>query len=222
MNIVTLVRKDLRLQRGFLLPLVAIQLGSIVLLRLQMQGERPGLLFPLANGVAFVADFLICYRTIVSEEKNRALIFLQTLPISRIEIVTAKFAVNLLLVTGNLVVLLGIFLGLSAAGFFAGEFLPGAGAMLAALMLHWLINAFLIAVALVFDSERALWVPFPALFLGVSAVLNARTILARLGLESVAAAVRQHGELLLLLLVFLHAMLFLSTLGVVGRKKLFG
>jgi len=222
MNIVALVWKDLRLQRGFLLPLAALETASIALLQLQMQGKPPGLLFPLVNGVALIADFLICYRTIVSEEKNRALIFLQTLPISRREIVTAKFASNLALVTGNLVMLLCLYFGAKAAGLFAGEFLPGPVAMVGALLGHWLINAFLITVALVFDSERALWVPFPCLFLAISALLNARAILAWLGLASVAAAVRQHGEVLLLLFVCLHAMLFLSTLSLVDRKKLFG
>jgi len=221
MNILRLVWKDLRLQRGFLPLLAGIQAGCIVLLWLQLQEQTPRLLFPLANGVALIADFLICYRTITSEEKNRALIFLQTLPISRMEIVAGKFAANLLLVTGNFAVMLGFLLGSRACGLFAGRFLPDPGTVSAVLLVHWLINAFFVTIALVFDSERAVWVPFPALFLAISAVLNARAILARLGFKADVVFPLQKGELIFLGLIPLYAVLFLTTLTVVGRKKLF-
>jgi ABC-type transport system involved in multi-copper enzyme maturation permease subunit len=222
MNIVRLVTKDLRLQRGFLAPLAGLQATCIFLLWLQLRGETRGLLFPLANGVALIADFLVCYRTITAEEKNRALIFLQTLPISRWEIVAAKFGVNLLLVTGNFAVLLGLLLGSRVWSLFAGELLPGPITVATVLLVHWLINAFFVAIALIFDSERAVWVPFPALFLAISAVLNARSIVSRLGLEAAATSALRRGELIPFALLFLHSIVFLTTLRVVGRKKTFG
>src|ERR1022692_4110213 len=87
MNIVHLIAKDLRLQRHFVLPLVLIELAGYLAYALQMPSHIPGVAFGLLHGVAFLGDFLICYRTMIAEEKNRALMFVKTLPVSTAEIV---------------------------------------------------------------------------------------------------------------------------------------
>src|ERR1035441_1561710 len=73
-----------------------------------MPQHIPGVAFGLLHGVAFLGDFLICYRTMIAEEKNRALMFVKTLPVSTAEIVIAKFAANLLLVGLNTGVMLAL------------------------------------------------------------------------------------------------------------------
>ena len=183
MNILRLVAKDFRLQRGFLAPLAAIELGGLWVFLLQIpSAEIPGVAFGLLHGVMLVGDFLICYRTMVAEEKNRALLLIKALPVSTREIVLSKFAANFLGVSLNTGVLLAVWQCAHAAGWVA--FRPALTWQLAfaALTWHCLNNAFFLSIALVFDSERAVWVPFPALFGVMSLLLNFRRVKAALGL----------------------------------------
>jgi ABC-type transport system involved in multi-copper enzyme maturation permease subunit len=221
MNIVRLIAKDLRLQRNFILPLMLLEIAGYFGYMIQMPSHIPGVAFGLLHGVALIGDFLICYRTMIAEEKNRALMFLKTLPISTAEIVIAKFGVNLLLVglnTGALLALWGI-------GHQLGWMLVRPELTLylvvSGLTLHWLNNAFFVTISLVFSSERAVWIPFPAIFLLMSVILNFRRIEAALNLQPAVDLLRSHDVLLLpliwLLIVGFAAMCSL----VLGHKRVF-
>ena len=159
MNIVHLIAKDLRLQRHFVLPLVLIELAGYLAYALQMPSHIPGVAFGLLHGVAFLGDFLICYRTMIAEEKNRALMFVKTLPVSTAEIVIAKFGANLTLVGLNT----GVMLALWGTGRGLGwiQVRPELTIYLAVagLTVHLLNNAFFVAISLAFNSESAVWVP---------------------------------------------------------------
>lgn len=78
MNIVLLVARDLRLQRNFFLPLVGLEVAGYLAYALQIPSHIPGVAYGLLHGVALVGDFLICYCTMIAEEKNRALMFIKT------------------------------------------------------------------------------------------------------------------------------------------------
>jgi hypothetical protein len=186
--------KDLRLQRTFLLPLVLLEVGGALAYLLQMPSEMPGVAFGLLHGMALIGDFLICFRTMVAEEKNRALLFVKSLPVSTTEIITAKFGVNVLLVSLNATVLLGLWGGARALGWLHAK--PALTTMLviSGITWHCLNNAFFVGLAWVFDSERAIWVPFPALFVVMTIIVNFRKVEVALHLEPLVAALA-HGQL---------------------------
>jgi ABC-type transport system involved in multi-copper enzyme maturation permease subunit len=200
MNIVHLIAKDVRLQRNFVLPLMLLELAGYSAYALQIPSHIPGVAFGLLHGVAFIGDFLICYRTMIAEEKNRALMFIKTLPVSTAEIVIAKFGANLLLVGLNT----GVMLALWGAGHGLGwiQVRPNLTIYLAVagLTVHWLNNAFFVTISLVFSSEGAVWVPFPFLFGLMSVILNFRRIKVALNLQGVVDLAQRHDLLALSLL----------------------
>jgi len=200
MNIIRLIAKDLRLQRNFFLPLLALEAAGYVGYLLQIPSYIPGVAFGLLHGVALVGDFLICYRTMITDEKNRTLMFIKTLPVSTWEIVAAKFAVNLFLVGLNTSLLLGLWGSARSFGWIAITPSMTFYLMIAGLTYHWLNSAFFVTISLAFSSERAVWVPFPAIFVLMSVILNFSRIKVALGLEPFVSLL-QH-----------HEMLFLATL----------
>jgi ABC-type transport system involved in multi-copper enzyme maturation permease subunit len=221
MNIVHLIAKDLRLQRHFVLPLVLIELAGYLAYALQMPSHIPGVAFGLLHGVAFLGDFLICYRTMIAEEKNRALMFVKTLPVSTAEIVIAKFGANLLLVGLNT----GVMLALWGTGRGLGwiQVRPELTIYLAVagLTVHLLNNAFFVAISLAFNSESAIWAPFPLLFVLMSVMLNFRRIKAALNLQDAVDLAQRHELLSLALLWVIVAGLAGTCSWVLGHKRVF-
>ena len=197
MNIVRLIAKDLRLQSYFFLPLVALEVAGYLGYALQMPSHIPGVAFALLHGVALIGDFLICYRTMIAEEKNRALMFIKTLPVSTAEIVVAKFGVNLLLVGLNTSVLLALWGGGRALGWIDLSPRVTIYLVLAALTYHCLNNAFFVTLSLVFSSERAVWVPFPDIFVLMSVIINFKRIETALNLSPFVALLQRNNILCL-------------------------
>ena len=221
MNIVRLVAKDLWLQRNFLLPLVLLETAGYLAYALQIPSQIPGVAYGLLHGVALVGDFLICYRTMIAEEKNRALMFIKTLPVSTVEIVIAKFGVNLLLVGLNTGVLLALWgWGRALGGI---EVAPQMTTYLvvAGLTYHWLNNAFFVTISLAFSSEHAVWVPFPAIFVLMSVILNFTRIKVALHLEPLVALLQRHELMLLALLWLIIIGAAITCSWALGHKRIF-
>ena len=172
MNTWLLLRKDLRLHWRMLLPLIALEIASYIAYAVQMPSAIPGVAFGLLHGVALIGDFLICHRTLISEEKNRAFRYIKALPVSTREIVLAKFAVNFFFVSINTLALLAAWAVARGAGWIHAAPALSVTLFLMALTLHCLNNAFFLATGLIFDSTHAVWIPFPALFLLMSLILN--------------------------------------------------
>jgi ABC-2 family transporter protein len=220
-NILRLMAKDLRLQRYFFLPLMALEVAGYLAYALQMPSHVPGVAFGLLHGVALVGDFLICFRTMIAEEKNRALMFIKTLPVSTEEIVLAKFGVNLLLVCLNTGILLALW------GFGRGlgwiDLSPRLTIYLlaAGLTYHCLNNAFFVTLSLLFTSERAVWVPFPAIFVLMSVMINFNRIEAALNLQAFVAMLRHNNLLLLALLWIIFAGFVLTCCQTLRYKRVF-
>jgi ABC-type transport system involved in multi-copper enzyme maturation permease subunit len=221
MNTLRLIAKDLRLQRHFILPLILLELGGYFAYAIQMPSHVPGVAFGLLHGVAFIGDFLICYRTMIAEEKNRALMFIKTLPVSTAEIVMAKFAANLLLVSLNTGAMLTLWGVAHRAGWIAVRPELTAYLVIAGLTAHWFNNAFFVAISLGFSSEGAVWVPFPFLFVLMSVMINFRRIKAALNLQGVVDLVQRHDLLSLVLLWAVIAAMATACNWLLGRKRVF-
>jgi hypothetical protein len=221
MNIIRLIAKDLRLQRNFFLPLVLLEAAGYLAYALQIPSHIPGVAFGLLHGVAFIGDFLICYRTMIAEEKNRALMFIKTLPVSTAEIVIAKFGVNLLLVGLNTGFLLALWGGGRAFGWI--EVAPGLTTYLVLIGLtqHALNNAFFITISLLFSSERAVWVPFPAIFVAMSVIVNFNRIKVALNLEPFVDLLQRHDVLFLALLWAIIAGFVVTCSWTLSHKRVF-
>jgi ABC-type transport system involved in multi-copper enzyme maturation permease subunit len=221
MNVARLIAKDIRLQRSFVFPLILLEIAGYLAYALQMPSHIPGVAFGLLHGMAFIGDFLICYRTMVAEEKNRALMFIKTLPVSTAEIVIAKFATNLILVSLNT----GAMLALWGVGHLFGwiEVRPTLTVylVLAGLTVHWFNNAFFVAISLAFSSEGAVWVPFPFLFVLMTVMINFSRIKVALNLESAVEFVQRHDLLSLAVLWAMIAAFAAACVWVLGRKRVF-
>jgi ABC-type transport system involved in multi-copper enzyme maturation permease subunit len=221
MNIFFLIAKDIRLQRHFVLPLMLLEIAAYFAYALQVPSQIPGVAFGLLHGVALIADFLICYRTMIAEEKNRAMMFIRALPVSPCEIVIAKFGANFLLVGLNISVLLALWGVAHALGWLQVDphltiHLVGAG-----LTYHWLNNAFFVTISLVFSSEGALWVPFPLLFVLMSVILNFRRIEVALNLQSFVESLQHHDLAFLALLWAVIGALVVTCSWALKRKRVF-
>ena len=221
MNIVRLIAKDLRLQRNFVLPLILLELAGYCAYLVQMPSHIPGVAFGLLHGVALIGDFLICYRTMITEEKNRALMFIKTLPVATGEIVAAKFGVNLLLVGLNTGVLLSLWASVHGLQWIQLRPDLTIHLVVAGLSLHCLNNAFFVSLSLVFSSERAVWVPFPAIFVLMSVIINFGRIKAALNLQRLADLLHRHDLLSLLLLWAMIAGFAAACSWVLRHKRVF-
>src|SRR5262249_55571602 len=134
--------------------------------------------------LGWVAGFVFCFRTVVSEEKNRAFLFLKTLPISDGELVLGKFAANFVLVSANF------------CGFFAYyqillRALPpdrlasiSLGVTLILLATQVLSNFIFLGIALLFDSEKAVWIPFPLIWVSATVLGNMGRVTEALGIKA--------------------------------------
>jgi hypothetical protein len=211
----------MRLQRHFVLPLLSLEIAAYFAYALQVPSHIPGVAFGLLHGVALIADFLICYRTMIAEEKNRAMMFIRALPVSSSDIVIAKFGANFLLVGLNTGVLLALWGVAHAMGWLQVEPRLTIHLVRAGLTYHWLNNAFFVTISLVFSSEGALWVPFPALFVLISVILNFRRIEAALNLQSLVEALLHHDMAFLALLWAVMGALMVTCSWALRRKRVF-
>ncbi len=219
MKIWYLIEKDLRMHWLPLLVILMIQFGGVTLFWLQLP-HVPGLIWLLMNGTMLVGEFLLCYRVTVHEEKNKAYIFLQTLPVTVNEILLAKFMAVALLITINTLVLDTCYGLLGWRGVTPGEAAPSLIVGLLYLFVHLFFAAMLVAMAMLFSSERAIWIPFPALFLFISGLLNYKKILAWIHLESLPDLLASHVFLDLVLLSSGITFLLWLTKEIVCRKRM--
>lgn len=220
-NILRLSAKDIRLQRVFLPLLFVIEVAGILILRIQLPAQAPGLTLLLTAAFALIGNFLICYRFAVAEEKDKAMHFIRTLPVSTLEIVTGKNLVCLGFGTLNVVALLGAYGLLRHTAVLAGEPPLAPLWFFYILAMHWAGIGFFLAVALVFNSEWAIWVPFPALFLIISAVLNIRKILASFGGKEIFDSILASGYPIFLFALLLTGLQLAVTWFLVKRKRQF-
>ncbi len=220
-NILRLSAKDIRLQRIFLPLLFLVEIAGIFILRIQLPAQAPGLTLLLTAAFALIGNFLICYRFAVAEEKDKAMLFIRTLPVSTLEIVTGKNLVCLGFGTLNVAALLGAYDLLRHTSILAGE--PALAGLwyFYILAFHWAGIGFFLAVALIFNADWAIWVPFPALFLVISGVLNFRKLVAWAGGKEIFDSILAAGYPLFLFALLLTALQLMLTWTVVKRKRQF-
>ncbi len=221
MNVIRLIAKDVKLQRNFLGPLLLLELVGFFLYAVQMPSRVPGVAFGLLHGMALIGDFLICYRTMIAEEKNRAFLFIKALPVSTTEIVIAKIAANLLLVGANTALLLALW-GVGHRLDWI-QVRPGLTPYLFVfgLTVHWLNNAVLVTISLVFTSERAVWALFPAMFAVMTVLLNFHRIETALHLEPLVELLRVHQVLIVYLVWATIVALAGACTWTLKRKRVF-
>jgi hypothetical protein len=220
-NIYKLALKDIKLQRFFLPILFLVEVAGIIILRVQLPKGLPGLTLILSAAFALIGNFMICYRFAVAEEKDKAMLFIRTLPVSTLDIVASKTLVCLGTGSLNVAALLGSYELLRHTYLLSGE--PGLSAVwfLYIIGFHWVGIGFFLAVAMIFDAEWAIWVPFPALFLVISAALNFGKIVDYLGIGDFLKSLITSGYPLFGVAVLLTALQLTLTWVLVRRKQLF-
>ena len=214
-NVLRLVVKDMALMFRFAMLLFIAEFVLIVALAVQVEiGSSRG---PLSLIVAFVGGFLICLRSTVLEEKNRAFIFIKLLPISTTEVVVAKFVTNVVAVGSNSILLFLVAgVRVSDSGIVQLD-LDGSSFVLF-FAAQWVCNAVFVGTALSFGSEKAIWAPFALLFVLFNVMLNIET----LGLANVVAVVTADAtRSFAVATLFVVATVALSTFAM-RRRRVFG
>lgn len=167
--ILALVKKDLSRHGRELLLLAAFELILVLTLAVQLEHLSAAVLLTLAFAVSFIAGFVFSLRTVASEDASTGMGFLLSLPVTRGQIVVAKFLVNWLLVTANFVLVWG---GVAAYVVWGGDEWPGVSAGLTLGALQLLNASFFLSCALLFNSSRAIWFPFPLLIVAINLAVN--------------------------------------------------
>ena len=214
-NISRLVLKDVMLIWRFFALLLAGEVLLMLVLALQLTGLRSQL-GSIAAIAAFVGGFLICFRSTATEEKNRALQFIKMLPVSTLELVVAKFAVNIVLVATNFALLFtAVALG---AVLWDVQSDIGAAEFASALAGQVVVNAVFVSTAMAFGSEKAIWAPFALLFVLFNVMLN----LDSLGLGPVAAFVLENSARICVVAALLVVLMAWATKVAMARRRTFG
>ena len=215
-NVLRLIHKDLALMLRFAVVLLVAELTLVIMLSVQV--DLDAALGPASLIVACVGGFLICLRSTVLEEKNRAFQFIKLLPVSTTEIVLAKFTANVVAVGTNSLLLFlvgGIRLADAAGGWRLDLESSNLATFLAA---QWACNAVFVATALAFGSEKAIWTPFALLFVLFNVLLNVEA----LGLADVADFIANDPTRFFLVATsFVAAMVALSIFAM-QRRRVFG
>lgn len=179
-----LLKKDLLHHVGELLFVMACELGLVLSLGVQMDNLNPQVLLTLAFGISFIAGFVFSFRMVASEDGATGMAFLLSLPVTRREIVVAKFAATWLLSLTNFLVVWGSVL-LYCVARDGGE-MPDVHSIATFVLLQLLSSSFYLSCAILFNSSRAIWLPFPLLVVGINLAVNWNRIAARLpGLPAV-------------------------------------
>jgi ABC-type transport system involved in multi-copper enzyme maturation permease subunit len=164
-----LVKKDLTRHARELVFLVAFEVILVLTLAVQLPHLSPSILLTLAFAVSFVAGFVFSLRTVASEDASTGMGFLLSLPVTRGQIVVAKFIVNWLLVVANFTLVWG---GVAAYCAMDGGDWPTLTAAITLGALQLLNASFYLSCALLFNSSRAIWIPFPLLIIAINAAVN--------------------------------------------------
>lgn len=209
--IATLVRKDLRHHRGEALFLVGFELLLLVSLAAQVDRLSAEMLVTLAYAIAFIGGFVFSFRTVASDDGTTGMGFLLSLPLTRHQIVGAKFIANWLLTALNCAIVWG---GMVAFCMWRdGVELPTGATLATALLLQLLNSSFYVSCALLFNSARAIWVPFPLLVIGINVVINRDRLPALPIVDALPAAL----PLVPLALTFASLALLALTRHIFGR-----
>lgn len=222
MNVWRLVSKDVVAQAPFLPVLFLMGLASCFALFAQMQ-HAPAAAYPaVIHLLSLVGGFIICFRTVVAEEKNKAFLFLKTLPIRSWEIVVAKFATNWLLVAVNFAVLAASYAIARATGWLESAPAPTVSGLWTGLMIQLLSNAVFLCTALMFDSEKAIWAPFPLIWVAITVMANFERIVDVLHLQPLVRVLFDHTFALGFACLWMLAVLASAATAVFERKRSFG
>lgn len=204
-NISHLVLKDVMLIGRFFALLWAGEVFLLLTLALQLS-DLHSQLGTVSSIVAFVGGFLICLRSTAIEEKNRAFQFIKLLPVSTLELVVAKFAANIALVTTNFALLFtGVALGTI---FWDVQLDVGVAGFAGSLAGQIIVNAVFVSTAMAFGSEKAIWAPFALLFVLFNVMMNVDT----LGLTPAADFVPELGPIFVVAMTLVAAMLFVALM----------
>ncbi|TQK03376.1 ABC transporter permease [Herbaspirillum sp. SJZ107] len=179
-----LLKKDLRHHAGELLFVMACELGLVLSLGAQIDNLNPQVLLTLAFGISFIAGFVLSFRMVASEDGATGMAFLLSLPVTRREIVVAKFAATWLLSLTNFLVVWGSVLLYCLAR--EDSDMPDVDNIVTFVLLQLFSSSFYLSCAILFNSSRAIWLPFPLLVVGINLAVNWSRIAAHLpGLPAV-------------------------------------
>lgn len=222
MNVWRLIAKDVVAEGRFLPILFLMGLASGFALYAQMD-HAPASVYPaVIHLLSLVGGFIICFRTVVAEEKNKAFLFLKTLPLRSWEIVVAKFVTNWLLVAANFAVLAAFYAIARATGWRGSAPPLTVSGLWAGLMIQWLSNAVFLCTALMFDSEKAIWAPFPLIWVAITVMANFERIVGVLHLEPLVRLLFDHTFVLGFACFWTLAVLASAATAVFERKRSFG
>ncbi|OJV24803.1 MAG: hypothetical protein BGO26_20015 [Actinobacteria bacterium 69-20] len=212
-----LLRKDLGSQWVPALVLLAVELVTVVSIVAQFPPEMRQSAGTFVQGVASIGTFVMAYRAVASQESAGVIGFLKSLPLTTDEIFGSRFVFLAGYVIANCAALnvtyaaLRPLLGFSTVN-------PSWAAMVTGVVIQLVFAVLLVSVALLANSEKAIWVPFPL----VIVLLNLYTMMTSKPNSwgsSLLANVRSLWALYGLLAVVVLVALTLLVMGLLRTKR---
>lgn len=172
-NLGILLRRDVRAQWVVVLILLALEFVTVVSLVAQFPPPMQESAGVFLQGATSIGTFVMAYRAVATEESVGVMGFLKSLPLTNDEIFGSRFifmtgyvVVNAFLLNGAYIVARPL-LGWSDTN-------PSWGVIVGGMIVQLLFAVILVSVALLVNSEKAIWVPFAL----VIVLLNGYTLLA--------------------------------------------
>jgi ribosomal protein S12 methylthiotransferase accessory factor len=167
-----LILKDCRMQWKAFLVLVMFEILTLLSFVAQFPEPMRASAGAFLQGLTSIGTFVMAYRLLATEESSGTIRFLKSLPLTNDEIFWSKFLFMSGYAVLNAAVVNLVYAGLRPLISWSWQ-LPTMPGVLGGVVVQLVFAVILLSIAILANSEKAIWVPFPLVIL----LLNGYTLM---------------------------------------------
>ncbi|HNV13689.1 MAG TPA: ABC-2 transporter permease [Dermatophilaceae bacterium] len=167
-----LILKDCRMQWKAFLVLVTFEILTLLSFVAQFPEPMRASAGAFLQGLTSIGTFVMAYRLLATEESSGTIRFLKSLPLTNDEIFWSKFLFMSGYAVLNAAVVNLVYAGLRPLISWSWQ-LPTMPGVLGGVVVQLVFAVILLSIAILANSEKAIWVPFPLVIL----LLNGYTLM---------------------------------------------